>query len=53
MNEIAVEGYAVTDHTMTWPLKSCFLAGFGGGFKCNSAVWQARRDIKQAHDCWE
>ena len=27
-------------------------AGFGGGFKCNSAVWKARRNVKQGHDCW-
>lgn len=26
--------------------------GFGGGFKCNSAVWKARRNIQQEHDCW-
>jgi len=27
--------------------------GFGGGFKCNSAVWRARRNVHQAHDCWQ
>jgi 3-ketoacyl-CoA synthase len=27
--------------------------GFGGGFKCNSAVWKARRNVTQAHDCWQ
>ena len=27
--------------------------GFGGGFKCNSAVWKARKAIKQDHSCWE
>ena len=27
--------------------------GFGGGFKCNSAVWRARKSIKQKHSCWE
>ena len=26
--------------------------GFGGGFKANSAVWRARRDIQQHHECW-
>ena len=27
--------------------------GFGGGFKCNSAVWRARRTYRDAHACWE
>ncbi|EIE19204.1 very-long-chain 3-ketoacyl-CoA synthase [Coccomyxa subellipsoidea C-169] len=27
--------------------------GFGGGFKCNSAVWRARRNVKASHECWE
>ncbi len=27
--------------------------GFGGGFKCNSAVWKALRDIRQPHAAWE
>ncbi len=27
--------------------------GFGSGFKCNSAVWRARRGIRQAHAAWE
>ena len=27
--------------------------GFGGGFKCNSAVWKARRDVSVPHPCWE
>ncbi len=27
--------------------------GFGSGFKCNSAVWRARRRIKQTHAAWE
>lgn len=27
--------------------------GFGGGFKCNSAVWKARRNIADQHPCWE
>jgi 3-ketoacyl-CoA synthase len=27
--------------------------GFGGGFKCNSAVWQARKNVKQLHSCWD
>lgn len=27
--------------------------GFGGGFKCNSAVWRARRNVKDSHQCWE
>eukprot|EP00884_Botryococcus_braunii_P006528 jgi/Botrbrau1/15877/Bobra.40_1s0061.1 len=27
--------------------------GFGGGFKCNSAVWKARRNVKQSHTCWD
>lgn len=27
--------------------------GFGGGFKCNSAVWKARRAIQDQHPCWE
>eukprot|EP00884_Botryococcus_braunii_P016484 jgi/Botrbrau1/3519/Bobra.341_2s0046.1 len=26
--------------------------GFGGGFKANSAVWRARRNIRQSHACW-
>ncbi len=26
--------------------------GFGGGFKCNSAVWRALRDIRQPHAAW-
>eukprot|EP00884_Botryococcus_braunii_P009566 jgi/Botrbrau1/18610/Bobra.0367s0050.1 len=26
--------------------------GFGGGFKANSAVWRARRNIDQKHACW-
>ena len=26
---------------------------FGSGFKCNSAVWTARRSFKAAHACWE
>ena len=26
--------------------------GFGGGFKCNSAVWKALRDIRQPHAAW-
>lgn len=26
--------------------------GFGSGFKCNSAVWRARRRIKQMHSAW-
>lgn len=29
-----------------------FQLGFGGGFKCNSAVWRARRAVKQHHSCW-
>lgn len=27
--------------------------GFGGGFKCNSAVWTALRDVRQNHPAWE
>ncbi len=27
--------------------------GFGSGFKCNSAVWRARRPIKNMHFAWE
>ena len=27
--------------------------GFGSGFKCNSAVWVARRRVKQMHGAWE
>jgi 3-ketoacyl-CoA synthase len=27
--------------------------GFGSGFKCNSAVWRARRRIKEAHHAWD
>ncbi len=27
--------------------------GFGGGFKCNSAVRKARRDVSAPHPCWE
>ncbi|CAK0783411.1 hypothetical protein CVIRNUC_006610 [Coccomyxa viridis] len=27
--------------------------GFGGGFKCNSAVWKARRANNDQHPCWE
>uniref|UniRef100_A0A7S0WIZ7 very-long-chain 3-oxoacyl-CoA synthase n=1 Tax=Chlamydomonas leiostraca TaxID=1034604 RepID=A0A7S0WIZ7_9CHLO len=27
--------------------------GFGSGFKCNSAVWRARRRIKNVHPAWE
>ena len=26
--------------------------GFGGGFKANSAVWRARRNIHSEHVCW-
>ncbi len=26
--------------------------GFGGGFKCNSAVWRALKDVNQSHPCW-
>ena len=26
--------------------------GFGSGFKCNSAVWTAARDIHTTHDAW-
>eukprot|EP00884_Botryococcus_braunii_P016482 jgi/Botrbrau1/3517/Bobra.341_2s0044.1 len=26
--------------------------GFGGGFKANSAVWRARRNVRQSHACW-
>ncbi|KAK9838154.1 hypothetical protein WJX81_004882 [Elliptochloris bilobata] len=26
--------------------------GFGGGFKANSAVWRARRNIHTEHACW-
>ncbi|CAK0733116.1 hypothetical protein CVIRNUC_000228 [Coccomyxa viridis] len=27
--------------------------GFGGGFKCNSAVWKACRSIRDHHACWQ
>ncbi len=27
--------------------------GFGGGFKCNSAVWKARRAVRDSHACWD
>jgi hypothetical protein len=27
--------------------------GFGSGFKCNSAVWVARKRIRYAHPAWE
>jgi 3-ketoacyl-CoA synthase len=27
--------------------------GFGSGFKCNSAVWRARRRIKNMHQAWD
>ena len=27
--------------------------GFGSGFKCNSAVWTARRGFKTRHAAWE
>ena len=26
--------------------------GLGGAFKCNSAIWRAVRDVKEAHPCW-
>jgi len=26
--------------------------GFGSGFKCNSAVWRALRDVDDQHDAW-
>lgn len=34
----------------------CLLApqiGFGSGFKCNSAVWRALRNVKQEHGAWK
>jgi 3-ketoacyl-CoA synthase len=27
--------------------------GFGSGFKCNSAVWVARRRITEQHGAWK
>jgi hypothetical protein len=27
--------------------------GFGSGFKCNSAVWVARRRIRNMHPAWD
>ena len=26
--------------------------GFGSGFKCNSAVWRALRDVDDQHKAW-
>ena len=26
---------------------------FGSGFKCNSAVWKALRNVKTVHGAWE
>ena len=25
---------------------------FGSGFKCNSAVWRALRNVRTEHSCW-
>ncbi|CAK0731645.1 hypothetical protein CVIRNUC_000023 [Coccomyxa viridis] len=30
-----------------------FQVGFGGGFKCNTAVWRALRDVEQDHSAWD
>jgi hypothetical protein len=27
--------------------------GFGSGFKCNSAVWVAKRKVNTMHPAWE
>ena len=32
---------------------SCTQIAFGSGFKCNSAVWVANRNIKDKTDTWE
>ncbi len=29
-----------------------WMLGFGTGFKCNSAVFRALRNVKTAHEAW-
>lgn len=30
-----------------------WMLGFGTGFKCNSAVFKALRDVKTDHEAWQ
>lgn len=30
-----------------------WMLGFGTGFKCNSVVWKALKDIKFNHEAWD
>lgn len=30
-----------------------WMMGFGTGFKCNSAVFKALRDVKFEHEAWQ
>ncbi len=30
-----------------------WMLGFGTGFKCNSAVFKAVRDVKTDHEAWQ